>query len=175
MRRLRFLSSQTRDIRGFVTTKLLLPWLALGVLVIGALVVGATPDRSDPSPAARARGLAAELRCPVCQGLSVADSPSPTARAIAEDIRRRVGAGETDAEIRQAYVDRYGEWILLEPTGSGFGALAWALPVAGLVLGAGALALAFRRWRRESASAPTDADRALVAQARAGRGAEEGP
>lgn len=153
----------------------LLPWLALGVLVMGALVVGGTSGRSDPSPAARARGLAAELRCPVCQGMSVADSPSPTARAIAEDIRRRVDAGETDAEIRQAYVDRYGEWILLQPAGSGFGALAWALPVAGLVLGAGALALTFRRWRREPAFAPSDADRALVEQARAGRGAEEGP
>lgn len=165
--------SRNRPYDGFVTGKSLLPWLVLAVVVVGALLLGGTRGDSDPSPAARARGLAAELRCPVCQGLSVADSPSPTARAIAQDIRRRVEAGETDAEIRQAYVDRYGEWILLEPAGSGFGALAWALPVAGLVLASGALALAFRRWRRETASAPSDADRALVEQARAGRGAEE--
>jgi cytochrome c-type biogenesis protein CcmH len=153
----------------------LLPLLALGILVVGALVVaGGRSGGSDPAPEARARRLAAELRCPVCQGLAVADSPSPTARAIAEDIRRRVDAGESDAEIRQAYVDRYGEWILLEPTGSGLGALVWALPAAGLVLGAGALALAFRRWRRELPLVPSEADRSLVEQALAGRGSGEG-
>jgi cytochrome c-type biogenesis protein CcmH len=142
-----------------------LPWVALAAVVTGALMVGAVSGRPDPSPAARARRLSAELRCPVCQGLSVADSPSSTARAIADDIRRRIDEGESDGAIRRAYVERYGEWILLQPEGSGLGAVVWALPVAGLVLGGGALALAFRRWRRQPVLHPTEADRALVERA----------
>ena len=148
----------------------LLPWVALAAVVAGALVVGAASARPDPSPAARTQRISAGLRCPVCQGLSVADSPSSTARAIAADIRRRVDEGEGDGAIRQAYVERYGEWILLQPEGSGLGAVVWALPVAGLVLGGGALALAFRRWRRQPALEPSEADRALVEQALAAEG-----
>ena len=147
---------------------------ALVVVVVGALWLGGTAGRGDdPSPAARSRRLAAELRCPVCQGLSVADSPSDMARSIATDIRRRVDAGETDEEIRQAYVERFGEWILLEPASSGLGAVVWALPVTGMVLAGAALALAFRRWRRQPPLAATAADRELVARALAGRRLDE--
>ncbi|MDQ3944613.1 MAG: cytochrome c-type biogenesis protein CcmH [Actinomycetota bacterium] len=152
-----------------MTVRRLLPVVTLAAVVLAALVIGSVPGDGDPSPAARTRRLAAELRCPVCQGLSVADSPSPTARAISADIRRRVDAGQSDGEIRQAYVDRYGEWVLLEPAGSGLGALVWALPVAGLLVAAGGLALAFRRWRRDGAGAPSDADRELVQRALAER------
>ncbi|HEY3239292.1 MAG TPA: cytochrome c-type biogenesis protein CcmH, partial [Acidimicrobiia bacterium] len=151
----------------------LLPVLALVAVVVGALAIGSGSGDRDPSPAARTRRLAAGLRCPVCQGLSVADSPSPTARAISADIRRRVEAGESDGDIRQAYVDRYGEWVLLEPAGAGLGALVWALPVAALLLAAAGLALAFRRWRRDAPDAPTDADRELVERALADRGSAE--
>jgi cytochrome c-type biogenesis protein CcmH len=148
----------------------LLPVLALAVVVFGTLAIGSGSGDGDPSPAARTRRLAAGLRCPVCQGLSVADSPSPTARAISADIRRRVDAGESDGDIRQAYVDRYGEWVLLRPAGAGLGALVWGLPVAGLLLAAGGLALAFRRWRRDAPAAATEDDRHLVEQALARRG-----
>jgi cytochrome c-type biogenesis protein CcmH len=140
-----------------------LPGVALAAVVVAALVIGGA-GRSHPSrsPAARAHAIAAELRCPVCQGLSVADSPSETAKAISDDVRRRVDAGESDAAIRAFYVGRYGQWILLEPETSGLGALVWILPVTALVLGIGGLALAFRRWRREPARSATDEDRALV-------------
>ena len=63
--------------------------------------------------AARAHDLETEFKCPECQGLSVADSQAPTSRAIRADIKRRITAGQSDAEIRQAYVDTYGESILL--------------------------------------------------------------
>jgi cytochrome c-type biogenesis protein CcmH len=153
-----------------VSLRRLLPILALVAVVVGALAIGSSSGDGDPSPEARTRRLAAGLRCPVCQGLSVADSPSPTARAIAEDIRRRIDAGESDGDIRQAYVERYGEWVLLQPAGSGLGALVWALPVAALLLAAGGLALAFRRWRRDVPEAVTEDDRELVERARADRG-----
>ncbi len=155
-----------------MTLRRLLPILALVAVVVGALAIGTSSGDGDgdPSPEARTRRLAAGLRCPVCQGLSVADSPSPTARAIAEDIRRRIDAGESDGDIRQAYVDRYGEEILLSPPEDGFTALVWALPIVALVLAAAGLALAFRRWRRDVPEAVTEDDRELVERARADRG-----
>jgi len=140
-----------------------LPVAALLAVVVVALVVGgAGRSRSSRSPAARAHDIAAVLRCPVCQGLSVADSPSPTAKAIYDDIRHRVDAGESDASIKAYYVGRYGQWILLQPEASGVGALVWILPVTALLLAVGGLALAFRRWRRQPVLAATDEDRALV-------------
>jgi len=71
-----------------------------------------------------------------------------------------------DAEIRQAYIDKFGPSILLKPESGGLGILVWGLPAAALVLGAGGLVLALRRWRREPHLRPTDADRELVQRAR---------
>jgi cytochrome c-type biogenesis protein CcmH len=140
-----------------------LPAVALVAVVVLALVIGGAGRSHAPrSAAARTEAIGGDLRCPVCQGLSIADSHSPTAEAIREDIRRRVDAGESDAAIKAHYVDSYGEWILLRPKASGVGALVWLLPVGALLLAAGGLALAFRHWRRRPAMAATDEDRELV-------------
>jgi len=155
--------------------KRLLPVVALVAVIVTALVIGgAGRDRGPRSPAARTTAIAEDLRCPVCQGLSVADSHTPTAEAIKEDIRRRVDAGEGDGEIRASYVARYGEWILLRPETSGVGALVWVLPVGALLLGLGGLAFAFRRWRREPGRVATDEDRALVEAALTNQPGEAG-
>lgn len=140
--------------------------LALVAVVVGALVFGAGGGSDDGSPEARTRRITAGLRCPQCQGLSVADSPSDTARAIVDDVRTMVSSGKTDAEIRAVYVERFGEWILLSPSSDGLGALVWALPAAVVILAAGGLTLAFRRWRRQPALAAGDDDRILVEEAR---------
>jgi cytochrome c-type biogenesis protein CcmH len=139
-----------------------LPGVALAAVVVVALVIGAGRDKGPRTPAARVQSIAEDLRCPVCQGLSVADSHSPTAEAMREDIRRRVEAGESAGAVKAYYVSRYGEWVLLRPEASGVGGLVWILPVAALLLAAGGLSLAFRRWRRQPAMAATDEDRALV-------------
>ena len=118
-------------------------------LVVGALAYAAWPRGGDESVAAHTRRLASELRCVDCQGLSVADSATQTARATRADIAARIRRGESDAEIRQVYVDRYGETVLLKPASDGLGVLVWALPIAALVLGAGGLVLALRRWQRQ--------------------------
>ncbi|MEZ5170436.1 MAG: cytochrome c-type biogenesis protein CcmH [Acidimicrobiia bacterium] len=144
-----------------------LPWAALAALVVATVAVAwSDSGGGDTSPEARHEALTEELRCPTCQGLSVADSPSSTARAISDDVRRRIDEGQTDEEIRQAYVDRYGEWILLEPPGSGVGLLVWLLPVAGLLVGGGVLVVALTRWRREPRYTPTAEDRELVERER---------
>ena len=143
--------------------------VGLAVVVAVALALAARPAGHPDSPAARAYRIAAELRCPVCQGLSVADSPSETSRDMRADIRRRIDAGETDSAIRQVYVDRYGQWILLRPRGTGFAAGLWVVPVTAITLAAVGLGLRLRRWRRQPALAATADDHALVdAMRRAG-------
>ena len=142
------------------------PWILLAIVVVGIVAWAAWPDGGDRTDRERTRDLAAELRCPDCEGLSVLDSSTSTARAIRADIRRRVDAGASDEEIRQSYVDRYGESILLNPEGEGLGVLVWGLPVLVLIVGGGGLVLALRRWRTQPAMRSTDADEALVARER---------
>jgi cytochrome c-type biogenesis protein CcmH len=141
------------------------PWVALGVVVVVALAVVLWPN-GNQSPAARAHSLETELKCPECQGLSVADSNAPTSRAIRAEIKRRIAAGQSDAVIRQAYVDRYGESILLQPQSSGISLIVWVLPVLVLVLGATGIVFVLMRNRREPRLHATDADETLVERAR---------
>ncbi|MFM8303003.1 MAG: cytochrome c-type biogenesis protein CcmH [Actinomycetota bacterium] len=143
-------------------------WIGLGVVVVIVLAWAAWPS-GPPSDAARARSLAGELRCPDCESLSAADSQTASARAIRRDLRERIDQGESDASIRRSYVDRYGESILLEPSRGGLGILVWGLPL--LVLGAGAIGLGatLRRGRRTEPLRASEADEAMVREAR-GRG-----
>ena len=143
--------------------------LALMAVVVAAVALAAGRSDDDRSLEARTRRVTSELRCPSCQGLSAAESPAFAARAIVDDVRRRVEAGESEEAIKALYVIRYGEQILLRPSSDGIGALVWALPVAAVLLGAGGLALAFRRWRSEPGQAVGEEDRRLVQEARSAR------
>ncbi len=148
-----------------------LVWGGLAVVVVAALAVVVVAPGGGPRTAAeRARSLEKELRCVECQGLSVADSNSVTAQRMRADIERRVAAGDqSDAEIRRAYVDRYGDWILLRPTGGGLDALVWALPVVAVVLGAAGIGVALWRWRRQPGPELLPGDEELVAELREAR------
>ena len=137
------------------------PWIALGVVVVIALAVVLWPHGGQSS-AARAQDLETQLKCPECQGLSVADSQAPTSRAIRSDIKRRIAAGQSDEQIRQAYIDKYGDSILLAPEDSGVSLLVWILPVVVLALGATGIVFALRRNRDEPHLRATDADERLV-------------
>jgi cytochrome c-type biogenesis protein CcmH len=135
-----------------------LPVIAAGcVLALVALVaILALGPRPTPSVAERADALAAELRCPDCQGLSVADSPTGSAREIRRQIDELVAGGTTDDEVRAHFVARYGEWIRLAPSGP----LPWVLPFLVVAVGVGLLA-AWLRSRRTTTAAPSpslDAD-----------------
>lgn len=142
-----------------------LPWIALGVVVIGLVAWAAWPA-GPSSDADRALALARELRCPDCESLSAADSHTAAARAIRRDLRERVAEGQSDATIRTAYVDRYGESILLEPERDAMGLVVWGLPVLILVGGAVGLVVAFRRWRGAEPLHATEDDEALVREVR---------
>jgi len=143
-------------------------WIALALVLAVTLFVGSGRRTGPRTPAQRAHHLAAELRCPTCRNLSVADSDAAAARAVRSEIGRRVAAGESDAQIRAFLVSRYGGDILLTPPASGVGALAWVLPVVAVICGACALWSAFHTWESKLHARPTAADRALVEKARGG-------
>ena len=83
----------------------------------------------------RTREIATELRCVVCQNLSVADSPSEMAQQMRAIVREQVQAGKTTEQIKEFFVSKYGEWVLLRPRTSGFSALLWILPYVVLAIG----------------------------------------
>jgi cytochrome c-type biogenesis protein CcmH/NrfF len=136
------------------------------LLIVAALAWAAWPSSGPRTASQRAHELATELRCPDCEALSVADSSTSSARAIRADLSRRTAAGQSDAQIRQTYIDRYGDSILLKPSGSGLGLLVWGLPVVALIVGGAGLAFALARWRRTPRLVASDEDEALVRQSR---------
>jgi cytochrome c-type biogenesis protein CcmH len=126
----------------------------LGPLVVSVLLVLVALTAADPAAgAAEARRIAGELRCPVCQGLSVADSPTALAEQMRAVIRRKLDAGESRQEIVAYFVERYGEEVRLVPSRRGIGWALWLGPVVILGVAAAAGVLTLRRWRR-GAGAP---------------------
>ena len=83
----------------------------------------------------RTQEIASTLRCPVCQGLSVADSPSEMAVNMKAEVRSMLERGYTREQIESYFVQSYGEFVLLKPKFDGVGALVWILPIAALLLG----------------------------------------
>ena len=84
---------------------------------------------------ARFRKLSNELRCPTCQGLSVKDSEAGFSNSIKDKIRELMRQKISDKEIREYFIERYGEWILRAPPMQGFNLVLWILPGAGIVIG----------------------------------------
>src|SRR5690606_22481648 len=123
--------------------------------VIGAGSAVIEAAGSDSLIQARASRLASELRCPVCQGLSIGASPTPQAAEMREIIVDQLRAGRTDEEIRQYFVDRYGEFILLQPRARGFNLIVYLLPWLAVAGGLGLIVLLVRRWT-QAGSGGTD-------------------
>jgi cytochrome c-type biogenesis protein CcmH len=98
--------------------------------------------------------VASQLRCVVCQSLSVADSPSETANQMRGIIRERLAAGDSPEQVRAYFVTKYGDWILLSPPRSGFTLLVWVVPFVGLALGLVLVMVTVRRWSRTPQAAP---------------------
>ena len=139
-------------------------WLLLGaaaaVVALAALLApggGDTRTQDD-----RVRDIASGLRCPVCQNLSVADSPSALAREMRSEIAARLQAGDTPEEVRDFFVERYGEWVLLAPTREGLNLLPWLVPIAGVLLGLAVWAMLVRRRSSPEAETPTAAERRQI-------------
>jgi cytochrome c-type biogenesis protein CcmH len=107
--------------------------------------------------------VAAELRCVVCQNLSVADSPSEMATQMRAIVRERLAAGDTPEQVLQYFVEKYGEWILLSPRRRGFTLLVWLAPLVAVVIGLGLVIVLLRRWTRAAARGAPATPRAVDA------------
>ncbi len=129
---------------------------AITVLWLGLAFTSPTyavqPDEimSDPAQEARARNLSRELRCMVCQNQSIDDSDAPLARDLRLLVRERIAAGNTDQQVMDFLVARYGEFVLLKPRVESRTLLLWLIPP--LVLAGGGLALWFGNRRRNRAA-----------------------
>jgi cytochrome c-type biogenesis protein CcmH len=108
------------------------------------------PDEvmSDPAKEARARHLSQELRCMVCQNQSIDDSEAPLARDLRLLVRERITSGDSDAQVIDFLVARYGEFVLLKPRFERQTLLLWLVPP--LVLLGGGLVLWLQARRRKS-------------------------
>jgi cytochrome c-type biogenesis protein CcmH len=130
-------------------------------LVVAVLFFASTLSAAPaPDLEEQTRVIASELRCVVCQNLSVADSPSEMAQQMRGIVREQLEAGKTPEEIKAYFVSKYGEWVLLAPTPKGLSLLLWILP---FVVLAGGIVLALwfaRRWATAKTGTQIDASTA---------------
>jgi cytochrome c-type biogenesis protein CcmH len=126
----------------------------LGLAAASALAVEPSERLADPALEARARALSSELRCLVCQNQSIDDSGADLAHDLRVLLRERISAGDTDAQVLQFMVRRYGDFILLKPPVQPDTYLLWFGPFAVLALGAAGAAIYLRRSRRRPDQAP---------------------
>ncbi|MGS2617729.1 cytochrome c-type biogenesis protein CcmH [Micromonospora sp. LZ34] len=124
----------------------------LGAAILGLVRAGQPAPRQDP-----VRSVAVGLRCPSCQGESVADSRSPIAGGMRQVVAEQLARGRDPDEIRRWFVQRYGEEVLADPPVRGSGLLLWVVPALAL-LGAGYAAVRTLRPVAERAPAPTPAE-----------------
>jgi len=124
--------------------------------------VAVNPDEvlSDPALEARARDLSTELRCLVCQNQSIDDSDAPLARDLRVIIRERLSAGDSDADVIDFVVARYGEFVLLRPRFAPHTLVLWLATPVILVIGG---LLVWTRMRRRRQAAATAAQASLTA------------
>lgn len=142
------------------------------VALAAALVFAARPH--EITPAERVDQITAELRCPVCQGLSVKDSTSETARQMRDLVAQRVREGRTDAEIGAEFRAAYGDWIFLSPPVASWSGLVWLVPVAVIAAGLALVTGRLRGTAAPSQTAPSSTDVAALRERVAREEAAEG-
>jgi cytochrome c-type biogenesis protein CcmH/NrfF/cytochrome c-type biogenesis protein CcmH/NrfG len=132
------------------------------LLVVSPLSAADAPDIDDQT-----RTIAEELRCVVCQNLSVADSPSEMAQQMRGIIREQLAAGKTPQQVKDFFVSKYGQWVLLAPTTQGFSLLVWVLPFVVLIAGVVCGFWFIRRWSvKKTAGNAAVADSDLLTRVR---------
>lgn len=129
-------------------------WVGL-VLVVSAVVfgvVGGCVREEDLTTDQRVYQLSTQLMCPVCDGQTLDQSQAQLSLDMQEVIRRKVEDGESNAEIREYFVERYGEVVLASPDAGGFNLVVWVMPVVIFVGGALLVGNAFLNMRRQRRS-----------------------
>ncbi len=139
----------------------------LALLLVASPAFAVQPDEmlQDPGLEARARAISQNLRCPVCQGEDIDDSNAPISRDLRLAVRERLVAGDSDAQVVDYVVARYGEFVLFTPRAEGSSLILWLAGPAMLLAGAGiALAMSLRRAVAAEAESLTEADKARLAE-----------
>ena len=136
--------------------RILILAFAVAALAGSPAAYAVQPDEimADPVKEARARDLSRELRCMVCQNQSIDDSEAPLARDLRLLVRERIAAGDSDAQVIDFLVARYGEFVLLKPRLEPHTLLLWLLPP--LVLAGGGVALWLNSRRRSRSAFGSD-------------------
>ena len=124
---------------------------AIAFATLSALSQQQSP--ADSVLEARTAVVAAQLRCPVCQGLSIQESPSELSQQMRSVVKDQLREGKTPEEVKAYFVSKYGEWILLEPKAQGFNVLVYVLPVLLVVLGLGVIFVSVRKWTQPTTPA----------------------
>jgi cytochrome c-type biogenesis protein CcmH len=140
--------------------------VAFSLLAVPAFAVQPDEILKDPVLEARARTLSQELRCMVCQNQSIDDSDAPLAKDLRVLVRERLTAGDSDGQVMDFLVARYGEFVLLKPRLSWHTALLWLAPFTVFLLGAWGLIALWRRRRMESAPGTAPAPLTAAEQVR---------
>ena len=139
--------------------------LALCLFAAPAFAVQPGEMLADPGLEARARAISANLRCPVCQGETIDDSNAPISRDLRLAVRERLVAGDSDAQVVDYIVARYGEFVLFSPRAEGSSLILWLAGPVMLLAGAGiALAMSRRRAAAPEAEALSEADKTRLAE-----------
>jgi len=138
--------------------------VTFALLAPAARALAVQPDEMLPDPAleARARALSKELRCMVCQNQSIDDSDAPLARDLRILVREHLRAGETDQQVLDFLIARYGEFVLLRPRFSPHTVLLWLTPLGVLVIGALGIAMSARRQRSSEGNLTTSEEARLA-------------
>jgi cytochrome c-type biogenesis protein CcmH len=136
------------------------------LLALTAPAFAVQPDEvlQDPQLEARARALSQHLRCMVCQNQSIDDSDAPLARDLRLLVRERLSAGDSDSQVIDFLVSRYGEFVLLKPRFEWHTAALWLLPPVILLAGAIAVFLSTRRRTVAPDPALTEAERVKLSE-----------
>jgi len=150
-----------------MTVRVVKPFLLVFALLVAATTAHAvTPDEILPDPALekRARTISAELRCMVCQNQSIDDSNADLAKDLRVLVRQRLKAGDTDQEVLDFVVARYGEFVLLKPRLEAKTILLWSFPIAILLIGGGFLLVSARRKSAAQVAPLSDEERRRLAE-----------
>lgn len=127
--------------------------LAGGITAVLAAIIVVGIAVGDPTPADRAQELGARIKCPVCQGEAIVDSPSETAEAMMAVVIEQVELGQTNDEVLTYFKARYGDGILLDPPFWGRALALWLLPPVAILAGV-VLILRRRQVPQETVSMP---------------------
>ena len=112
----------------------------------------------DPVLDERVKSVASRLRCPVCQGEAIQDSPAELAAQMKQLVREQLASGQSEQQVLDYFTQKYGQWILLEPKAEGINLLVYGLPIVFLLLGGVGIVMAVKKWSRPVVAPRVTAD-----------------